>query len=587
MLRKLLQGLELPLLQRVLVYSRPYRRVFNIATALTIILAFMGPARPILIQLTIDQYIRTSDAIGLNYMIAALVGILIIEAILQYFQSYMTNFLGQSVIRDIRVKIFRHILNFKFKYFDRTPIGTLVTRAISDVETIAEMFSSGLLSVIGDLLKLIVVVITMFLIDWRLALYSLVPIPILIMATRVFKAAIKTAYQEVRTQVANLNSFVQEHINGMNIVQIFNKEDQELEKFIGLNKKHRNAHIKTVWAYSVFFPVVEILSATSLALLVWWGTNGAMAGYITPGDLVAFILFIYMLYRPIRQLADRFNTLQMGLVSAERIFKILDTDATIEDKGQLKLEGIKGDIDIENLSFAYKDEDWVLKNLSLKIRSGEMIAIVGATGSGKSSLINLLGRYYEFQKGSISVDGNDLREIELHSLRNQMAVVLQDVMLFSDTILNNITLYDENIDIEEVEEAAKKVGAHSFIEKLPGGYQYNVRERGSMLSVGQRQLISFIRAYVSKPDLLILDEATSSIDSGSEQLIQYATEVLTKNRTSIVIAHRLSTIRNADRIVLMEKGEIIEIGTHAELMAQNGHYKKYYDLQYARESNMS
>ena len=506
---------------------------------------------------------------------------MIFEAIIQFYQSYLANWLGQSIIKDIRVQLYRHVLSFKLKYFDRTPIGTLVTRNVSDIETISNIFAEGILVIFGDILKLLAVVSVMLYTDWLLTLIALIPIPILIFATGIFKKVIKKAFQEVRTQVANLNSFVQERVTGMKIIQIFNREAVESAQFEVMNKKHKEAHIRTVWAYSIFFPVVEMLSASSLGLLVWWGTKGVIAGHTSLGDLIAFILYIHMLYRPIRQLADRFNTLQMGMVSSERVFKVLDTDSSIENQGDFKKEKLDGAIEFKNVWFAYVDDDYVLRDVSFEVQPGETVAFVGATGSGKTSTINLLGRFYEFQKGEIRVDGEVIQRFDLENLRKNMAVVLQDVFLFSDTILNNITLNSPEISKEAVIEASKKVGAHEFISKLPGGYDYDVKERGGMLSVGQRQLISFIRAYVHQPSILILDEATSSIDTESELLIQKATDILTEGRTSIVIAHRLSTIQKADKIIVLEAGRIIEQGSHQDLLAMNGHYKKLFELQFS------
>jgi ATP-binding cassette subfamily B multidrug efflux pump len=574
---------DVPLFKRVVKYVGPYKRTFYLTLFLTVALAFISPLRPWLIQYTIDNYVITPDANWLSIMTFILVLTLIVEAALQFYQTYMANWLGHSVIKDIRKEIFHKILHFRLKYFDNTPIGILVTRCVNDTETIADVFSQGLLVIIGDLLKLTVVIIFMFATDWKLTLFSLAPIPLLLLSTYFFKKAIKSAFQDVRTQVAKLNSFVQEHVTGMNIVQIFNREKVEMQRFQELNRNHRGAHIRTVWAYSVFFPIVEILSALSLAFLVWWGASGVLTGDVSYGDLVAFILYIYMLYRPIRQLADRFNTLQMGMVSSERVFKIIDTDSTIENNGTHTPTEVKGKIELKEVWFAYIDQDWVLKNVSIHVEPGETVAIVGATGSGKTTLINLLGRYYEFNKGAIFVDEVDIRDYQLAALRSSMALVLQDVFLFSDTILNNITLFDPNISREAVETAAKNIGAHEFIATLPGGYDYNVRERGGVLSVGQRQLISFIRAYVQRPAILILDEATSSIDTKSEELIQRATEVLTKDRTSIVIAHRLSTIQNADKIIVLHKGEVVEQGRHDELIENGGQYKQLFELQFRNE----
>lgn len=514
-----------------------------------------------------------------------MLGILFLETVVQFYQSYFSGWLGQTVIRDIRIELFAHLSQFKLQYFDRTPIGTLVTRVVNDMETMADIFSEGLLSIVGDLMKLFVVLSVMFYIDWQLTLISLIPIPFLIIATWLFKNGIRKSFQEVRNEVANLNAFVQEHITGMNIIQAFNREAIELEKFKAINKRHRKAHIRSVWYYSVFFPVVEILSATSIALLVWWGTRNmiyAEQPTVTPGRIIEFILYIYMLFRPMRQLADRFNTLQMGIVSAERVFKLIDTEGSLKDTGTHVTSEIRGDIVFENVWFAYVDDNYVIKNLNLHIRPGEKLAIVGSTGSGKTTLINLLSRMYEVREGRILIDGVDIRDYPLSELQKHIGVVLQDVFLFSDTVANNIRLFDMSISDEVIREASQRVGAHEFIMRLPGGYDYNVRERGVMLSVGQRQLISFIRAYVYNPTILILDEATSSIDTESEQLIQRATDKITEGRTSIIIAHRLSTIQHADRIVVMEKGQILEMGTHEELIRANGHYKKLFDLQFAR-----
>jgi ATP-binding cassette subfamily B protein len=574
------KAFDIPLLIRVLSYVKPYRKAFYFTSLLTIILAFASPIRPWLIKYTIDKPIAEGNSQQLVYFTLLMIFLLIIESIMQFYQTYEANKIGQDVIKDLRIQLFKHILQFRLKYFDRTPIGTLVTRTVSDIETIADVFAQGIIVIIGDILQLIVVIVFMFLSDWKLTLISLVPVPFLLLSTFVFKRAIKSAFQEVRTHVARLNAFVQEHITGMNIVQIFNKEKVELDKFKEINKNHMKAHIKTIWAYSVFFPIVELLAALSLALLVWWGTKGVVEGYTSFGNLVAFILYIYMLYRPIRMLADRFNTLQMGMVSSERVFKVLDTKEEIVNAGKLTSEFIQGEIEFRNVSFAYNDDDFVLKNISLKVKKGESLALIGATGAGKTSVISLLSRFYEYNKGEILIDGNNIRDYELYNYRAALSLVPQEVFLFSDSIYNNITLYNKQITIEEVQEAAKKVGAHEFIMKLPDTYFFNVRERGAMLSVGQRQLIAFIRAYVHKPKILILDEATSSIDTESEILIQHATEVITKNRTSIIVAHRLSTIKSADRILVFDKGEIVEEGSHEMLLASNGHYKKLYELQF-------
>ena len=579
------KAFDFSLFRRVMTYVKPYNSMFYTTAFLTIFLALIALVRPVLIQITIDDYIKELDSKGLFYMTILLIGFLILESIFQYFFTLLGNLLGQNVIKDLRNQTFQHVVNFKLKHFDNTPIGQLVTRTVSDIETIAEMFSGGILVIIGDLLKIFAVVACMLYINWDLALISLIPIPILFMATSVFKKVIKKAFQDVREQVSRLNTFVQEHITGMSIVQLFNREEVELAAFSAINKKHKAAHIRTVWAYSIFFPVVEILSAASIALIVWYGFREVALKHATSGEIFSFTLFVYMLYRPIRQLADRFNTLQMGLVSSERVFKVLDTKSIIENEGSKDTENLQGNIEFKDVWFAYNDEDWVLKNISFKINKGESLALVGATGAGKSSIINLLGRYYEINKGDIFIDNTNINELNLKALREFMSIVLQDVFLFSDSILNNITLYNEEITLEKVIDAAKKVGAHDFISKLPGGYNYDVKERGAMLSVGQRQLISFIRAYVHQPQVLILDEATSSIDSESEELIKHATNVLTKDRTSIIVAHRLSTIKNADKILVIDKGEIVEEGSHTELLNKNGVYKKLYDYQFKSQND--
>lgn len=579
------KAFDLQLFSRVLKYVKPYRKRFVATGLLTVTLAFLSPIRPWLIQYTVDETIVKPNSTLLWQLTLLMVLILIVEAVLQFAQTYMANWVGQSVIRDLRVKTYDKIVGFKLKFFDGTPIGTLVTRVISDIETISDIFANGILIIVGDLLKLIVVIAFMFYTDWRLTLFSLAPIPVLIVATNMFKNYIKDAFQDVRTAVAKLNAYVQEHITGMNIVQVFNREQRELDAFEAINKQHLQAHIRTVLANSVFFPVVEILSAISLALLVWWGAKEVIDGQVSLGNLVAFILYIYMLYRPIRQLADRFNTLQMGMVASERVFNILDTDDHIVDKGTTPVSQLKGDIEIKDVWFAYNNEDWILKNISLNVKSGETVAFVGATGAGKTSIINLISRYYEFQKGEINIDGAPIRNFPLNDLRNQVGVVLQDVFLFSDTVLNNITLNNPEITRKQVEKAAKLVGAHEFIMKLPGNYDFNVRERGGMLSVGQRQLIAFIRAYVYNPSILILDEATSSVDTESEQLIQNAIDVLTANRTSLIIAHRLATVQNASRIVVLDKGQIVEQGSHQELLQQDGHYKELYELQFVESAS--
>lgn len=571
---------------RVFAFTAPYRSIFWSTFALTIFLAGLGVVRPLLMGDMIDDYALTGDARGLWVVSIIVTGLLVLETVVQFYQAYWTAWLGQAVTFDLRQRLYARVIGFKLRYFDKTPIGQLVTRVISDIETIDDIFSQGLLMIMGDILKLLVVVVVMFVVNWKLALLSMVPIPLLLWSTNIFKNSIQKSFQDVRTQVARLNTFVQEHIQGMAIVQLFGREEQEFRKFQAINKEHRAAHIRSVLAYSIFFPVVEILSAISLGFLVWWGVKDVLAGFATLGDVFAYILFINMLFRPIRQLADRFNVLQMGMVGSERVFKVLDTEATLADTGSASVAGLRGDIRFDGLWFAYNDgsaaeeEHWVLRDIAFEAKAGQMIALVGATGSGKSSIINVLSRSYDFQKGAVYLDGVDIRDYRLSELRRSISVVLQDVFLFSDTVHNNITLNDPAITREEVEAAARQVGAHEFIMRLPKGYDTEVGERGGILSTGQRQLLAFIRAAVHQPKVLVLDEATSSVDSLSEQLIQQATERITKGRTSIVIAHRLSTVQHADRILVLDKGRIIEQGDHQELLAQGGAYRKLYDLQF-------
>jgi ATP-binding cassette subfamily B protein len=574
------KAFDFNLLNKVLQYSKPYKSIFVLTILSTILLAILSPLRPWLIQYTIDNYVAIPNPNQLLKMVLLMIAILIIESVVQFFNTYYTNWLGQNIIKDLRINLFRHILHFRLKYFDNTPIGTLITRMISDIEAIADIFSEGLLVILGDLLKIIAVIAVMLYADVKLTLISLSVLPLLFIATSWFQKAIKKAFQDVRTQIAKLNAFVQEHITGMSVVQLFNREDVEFEKFKSINAKHRDANIDSIWYYSIFFPVVELLLAASIGLLVWWGAGSAIKDEVSIGTIIAFILYLHMLFRPIRELADKFNTLQMGMVASERVFKIFDTSDIIENKGKLNMNNVKGKIDFKNVWFAYTNENWVLKNVSFSIEEGKNIALVGPTGAGKTSVINLFGRYYDYQKGQILIDGNDLKEYEITSLRKNIAFVLQDVFLFSDTIANNISLNDPSISRQEIIEAAKAVGAHNFIMNLPGNYDFNVMERGGMLSVGQRQLIAFIRAYVQNPKILVLDEATSSVDTETEQLIQQATNKLTENRTSIIIAHRLATIQKADKIIVLDHGEVIEQGTHQELLKLNGQYKRLFELQF-------
>lgn len=574
------KAFDLGLFKRVMSFAKDYKWLFVSTALITIFMSVLAPIRTMLIKVTLDDYVQTGDGVGLWNMTLLMLALLILHAVLQFFQNYYANYLGEAVVKDMRVKLYNRIVNYKLRYFDQTAIGTLVTRVTSDMQAVSEIFSSGILIIVSDILQLVLVIATMMYIDFQLTLICLIPIPILLLATNIFKNAIKKAFQEVRKEVARLNAFVQEHVSGMNIVQIFHREEKEFKKFEDINRSHMKAHIKTVWANSIFFPVVEILSAASLSLLVWKGIGGSLSGNISQGDVLAFVLLLHMLFRPIRQLADRFNTLQMGMVASERIFNVFDQKAIIVNAGKENADLISGAIEFKNVYFAYDDVEMVLKGIDFSVKPGEKIALVGATGAGKSSIINILSRFYEYDKGAIELDGKNIREYEVSSLRKNVGVVLQDVFLFSDSILNNITFGDPGITKEEVIEAAKKVGAHGFIEQLPGQYDYDVKERGAMLSVGQRQLISFIRAYIFNPKILVLDEATSSIDSETEELIQIATQKLTEGRTSIIIAHRLATIKNVDRIIVLDKGKIVEQGHHDELMQREGYYKRLYDYQY-------
>lgn len=584
-------GFDWSLLKRVLGYTTPYRGLFSLAIMMTVTLSFLSVVRPMLIRHTVNNFIVTPtdashETVLRNELLAftiILIGLLLLESILQFTNGYTTSLLGQRIVRDLRVQMHRKVLGFKAKYFDRTPVGTAVTRVVSDIEAINDVFSQGFIVIAGDLLTIIVYMVFMLMVDWRITLVVLTTIPLMFLSTWIFKNAVKKSFTDVRNQVSRLNAFVQEHLTGMRIVQVFNREKVEMDRFKDINKKHRDANIRSVWYYSVFFPVVEILVSVSLGLLVWYAGMRIYGRFADPGDVTFFVLLINQFFRPIRMLADRVNTLQMGMVASERVFTVLDTDDAISNNGTVVAQQLTGKVKLDQVWFAYNDEDWVLRGVSLETKPGEMLAIVGSTGSGKTSIINLLNRSYEYNKGIISIDDINIRDYELSSLRSQIGVVLQDVFLFSDSIHNNITLNNESITREEVVRAAKMVGAHDFIMRLPGGYDFDVKERGGMLSVGQRQLIAFIRAYVYNPSILILDEATSSIDTESEQLIQFATKQLTKGRTSIVIAHRLATIQEADRIIVLDKGTILEVGSHDELIKKNGQYKKLFDLQFSAE----
>lgn len=587
------KAVDIGLLKRVFGYARPYRSIFIWSVALTIGLAVLAPTRPLLIEHTVDRYITTGDGSGLINMTVIMTVLLVVQSVVQYYHTWLTNTLGQSVIRDLRVHVFNHISNLRLKYFDRTPIGQLITRTVSDLETIADIFSEGLIVIIGDILQIAAIIICMFLYSWKLALIVLLPMPLLMLASYLFKEAIKSAFQEVRTQVSHLNTFLQEHISGISIIQYFGREDQELEKFTEINGRHRDAHIRSNWYYSIFFPVVEIISAISTGLLIWYGSRMILDEEVVttffrevnagPGLVIAFIMFTNMLFRPIRELADKFNILQMGMVGADRIFAVLDTREETVNEGRMKPENMKGHIEFDRVWFAYHDEDWVLKDISFTVKPGETLALVGATGAGKSSTINILNRFYEIGRGSVKIDGIDLRDYEVGYLRSQIATVLQDVFLFSNSIASNITLGNDRITREKLVRAATEVGALEFIERLPGGFDYHVMERGATLSAGQAQLISLIRALVYNPRILVLDEATSSVDTETEHLIQSAIYKLMQGRTSIVIAHRLSTIQNADKIIVLDHGEIKEAGSHQELLRLNGYYKRLYDLQFSSE----
>lgn len=570
-------------LKRLLKFVTPYRGSFYAVIFLTVLLGLLTPLRPILIQHTIDNDVAFGDYAGMVNIMLLLLVLLIAHSITQYAHTYLSGWLGQQVIRDIRTRLYQHIVKLRLKFFDKTPIGRLVTRTISDVETLADVFSEGLAAMAGDLLQIFFILGFMFYEDWRLALLSLSTIPLLLISTYIFKEKIKVTFNDVRNAVANLNTFVQEHLTGMNIVQIFGSEKIELQKFKSINEEHRHANLRSVLYYSVYFPVAEIIAAAGIGLLVWYGAKGVMQFEetgITIGKLIAFIMYIQMFFRPIRMIADRYNTLQMGIVSTSRIMNLLDNQEHVQQTGKHRAEHLLGAIDFQNVWFAYNDEQYVLKNINLNIREGETVAFVGATGAGKSSIINLLNRFYEVNKGTIRIDGVDIREYDLGSLRKNIGVVLQDVFLFSDTIFNNITLGNPHVTEEMVWHAADLVGARRFIERLPGRLSYNVMERGATLSVGQRQLISFIRAMVYNPKILILDEATSSVDSETEEMIQQAIDKMMRGRTSVVIAHRLSTIQKADKIIVMDHGEIKEAGRHEELLSRDGFYAHLHKMQY-------
>ncbi|WP_044233778.1 ABC transporter ATP-binding protein [Haliscomenobacter hydrossis] len=561
--------------------AKPYQGVLIASAIMAIVLAPLGTLRPWLVQVMVDEHIFKLDIKGLGTMALIFLVSLLFHAFLQYVFQYATSWLGQCVVRDLRVGIFQHITSLRLRYFDRTPVGNSITRTISDMETINTVFSQGVITMIADILTLVFVLGIMFYTSWKLTLACLLTLPFLMATSYFFQKNVKRSFQDVRTQVARMNSFLQERITGMRIVQIFNAEQQEGAKFREVNRDYTKANLDSVFYYAVFYAVVEIIAAATLGLMIWWGARGVIADEVTMGSLVAFPIYLNMLFNPIRTLADRFNTLQMGLVAADRVFALLDDPENLEQNGSFKPDKLQGEVDFDRVWFAYNEEDFVLKDVSFHINPGETLAIVGATGSGKSTIINILNRFYDIQKGAIKVDGVDIREYDLFALRRRVALVLQDVFLFAGTVLENITLRDDTITREQVINAAKMIGAHAFIERLPGGYDYQVMERGATLSMGQRQLISFVRALVFEPDILILDEATSSIDPESESVIQFAIETMIAKRTSIIIAHRLSTIRHADNILVLHKGEVQEYGPHEELLRnENGHYKQLYEMQF-------
>ena len=572
------------LFKRILHYTKPYNNLYRGVISAAVLLAIFGSLRPFLLKHTVDSYIKPHDQHGLLLYVSLMGIVLLLEGIFQYLFVLWANLLGQNIIKDIRTKLFKHMLSFRMKYFDNAPVGQLVTRSVSDIEQIARIFSQGLFMIMSDLLKMLVCLLIMFYMNWKLTWIVIVAMPILVLITRVFQQKMQVAFEEVRTQVSNLNTFVQERVTGMRIVQLFNREQIEYEKFKEINQKHNNAWIKTILYNSIFFPIADIISSLTLGFVVLYGGFHILDGdkFTTFGDLFSYTMFITMLFTPLRQIADKFNEMQMGMIAANRVFDIIDIDNEVQQEGTIEAGHFQGKIKFDNVRFSYIENEEVLKGISLQVNPGETIAIVGATGAGKSTIINLLNRFYEINSGEISIDSQNIHQFTLESLRKQIAIVLQDVFLFADTILNNITLNNPSISRETVINAAMKIGVHDFIMSLPQGYDYNVKERGVMLSSGQRQLIAFLRAYVSNPSILILDEATSSIDSYSEELIQKATEKITSDRTSIVIAHRLATIVNADKIIVMDQGEIVESGTHQQLVNNvGGYYRNLYDSQFS------
>lgn len=579
------KAFDFKLIRRLITYTSPYKGTYYFVVVSAILLSFIAVIRPIMVKEAVDTYMFESDEKGLFIICALMFAALIFEAGMQWLYNYFSNWLGQSVIKDIRIKLFKHMLRFKMKYYDKSSVGVLVTRAVQDMERIGEIFSNGFFEIISDFLKIFVILTVMFVFSWKLTLIVLCIFPIILYATYLFQKAMKKAFVEVRKEVANLNSFVQERITGIKILQIFTREDAEYESFKAINERHKTSWVATVWYNSIFLAVIELVSSATIGLIVWFGGLNAVKDPESDiGTVFMFILFSQMLFRPLRQIAEKFNGLQMGMVAAGRVFSILDTDSSIEDAGTKIASEVKGDIAFEKVHFGYTEDEEVLHGISFDVKAGETIAIVGATGAGKSTIINLLSRFYEIQKGTIRIDGTDIKDFTLHSLRSNIAIVLQDVFLFADSILNNITLKNEVINEEDVINAAKEIGVHEFISSLPEGYHYNVKERGTMLSSGQRQLIAFLRAYVSNPSILILDEATSSVDAYSEKLIQQATERITEGRTSIVIAHRLATVKKASKILVMDGGNIVETGTHKELLQkENGYYRNLYEVQFMAE----
>ncbi|MDX1271146.1 ABC transporter ATP-binding protein [Bizionia paragorgiae] len=575
---------DFSLFKRLFQFIRPYKTVFFGVLLSVILIAVLSAASPFVLSYAIDENVAQKKEDGFLFFVLLMIGMLLLETVFQLLFIFYAAWLGQSVVKDVRVMLFNHMLKFKMKYYDNSSVGTLITRAVTDMERIADIFGQGLFMISRDLLVMLVVSGLMIVMNWQLSLIVFITMPIVLYATRIFQKYMKKAFEEVRTEVSNLNSFVQERVTGMKILQLFTREETEYTKFKAINERHKAGWLKTIWYNSIFFPIPELLSSVALGLVVWYGgLNIVLEGTATQGDLFAFVMMIPKLFRPLRQIADKFNTLQMGMVAAKRVFRVIDTTSQIDDTGTLEAQNFKGDISFKNVTFSYVDNELVLKGINFEVKAGETVAIVGATGAGKSTIINLLNRFYEINSGVIAIDTIDIKEVTLKSLRSQIAVVLQDVFLFADTVLANITLNNPEISEADVQQAAKDIGIHDFIMSLPGGYHYNVKERGAMLSSGQRQLISFLRAYVTNPSILVLDEATSSVDSYSEQLIQNATDKITKDRTSIVIAHRLATIQKADKIIVMDSGHIVEQGTHSELLKnENGYYRNLYEVQFLK-----